>query len=661
MMRHPLLQVVLLLFICGTVAGPAYACNYDEIKKKNSPPVVVVRELPKKGEGAWQTYTVATSEGENDKWEPLRINVSYENLKEDKYCVKEKQELKHILTGQIVQCAIYEVIDEIKKNTITNKILPEAIKLHTDRLLVQRIKTPWKVPDMKEHTVCSHFTSPGDRASHGVQDADFLLYVAAGPRDDFASATWAVTCAIDDQTKRPVVGAMNIDPSKIHFTRENVRFIAHQLAHALGFDYENMMKEVLKNGEKKTQTVVKSAKVLEEAREHYGCNDLQEVELERTAVGEPTSHWNRRNTKDELMSMVSTDGSIEGIGYYTALTIASFEDLGFYRGNFKMAEPMSWGYKANCKFLEATCKEKDKPVADGNSCSPYPAGSCTSDRLGVAKCVEPKNGNPSCPILKLNTEVYCDITFGLPKNWPGLHGEYSWCLDSDALTFNDDKGKSVTINGMCAAVECSDDGVVKVQLKKDGEWYNCPKEGVESIPLNGTEYSTYVGKNIKCPKYDEVCTVRLNGSSRLRLQVEEQKQSTPTNEENAVNGTTDTTPSDLPSPTAVSDTQGLPTNTEDSDQRTTTTPTTAEPNNAHTTGSSTTDSTTPTATVNNNGKTTGSSTTDSTTPQVSVDQKNNTMNIEIVSWPGKDQSQATKVYPPLVLLVLFVLTLLISF
>ncbi|ORC89325.1 surface protease GP63, partial [Trypanosoma theileri] len=649
-MRHPLLQVVLLLFICGAVAGPAYACNYDEIKKKSGSPVVVVREVPKSGQGAWQTYTVATSEGNenDDKWEPLRINVSYENLKEDKYCVREKQELRDMLNGETVPCAPYEVIDEKKKNTITNKILPEAIKLHTDRLLVQRIKTPWKVPKFNESSVCSNFTSPGDHTSQDVQDADFLLYVAAGPRDDYASATWAVTCAIDGQTNRPMVGAMNIHPMHADFTRAYVRFIAHQLAHALGFDYERMKwRGVTRDSSRheKDRVLIDSEKVLEKAKEHYNCDKLTEVELEHKAKGVTTSHWNLRNTKDELMSMHTSTGAIEGIGYYTALTIASFEDLGFYKGNFNMSEPMSWGYHAGCEFLKATCKEKDKPVADGKSCSPYKAGSCTSDRLGVAKCVSSnrKNGNPICPILKLNDSFYCTATrWGIPNYWPGLHGDNSWCLDADDLTFNSDKGESVTINGMCTAVDCSDDGVVKVQLKKDGEWYNCPKEGGEIIPLNGTDKLSYVSGSIKCPKYDEVCTLRFNGSSRLRLQVEEEKQNTPATEENVVNGTTDTTASDLPPSTAVSDNQSLPTNTEDSDHRTTTTPTTAEPNNAHTTGSSTTDSTTPTATVNDNGKTTGSSTTDSTTPQVSVDQKNNTMNIEIVSWPGKDQSQATK-------------------
>ncbi|ORC89985.1 surface protease GP63, partial [Trypanosoma theileri] len=247
MMRHPLLQVVLLLFICGAMAGPAYACNYDEIKEKSGPPVVVVREVPKKGEGTWQAYTVATSEGENDKWEPLRINVSYENLKEDKYCVNKDEKRRDFLDGEEQNCVSIDLMNEEKKKRLTDEIVPEAIKLHTDRLLVQRIKTPWKVPNLRDHAVCSHFTSPDDHTSQDVQDADYLLYVAAGPNKKLWSSPWAVTCAIDEQTKRPMVGAMNIHPVYTDFTRANVRFIAHQLAHALGFDYKNMMKEELKD------------------------------------------------------------------------------------------------------------------------------------------------------------------------------------------------------------------------------------------------------------------------------------------------------------------------------------------------------------------------------------------------------------------------------
>ncbi|ORC77399.1 surface protease GP63, partial [Trypanosoma theileri] len=186
------------------MAGPAYACNYDEIKEKSGPPVVVVRELPKKGEGAWQAYTVSTSnkENSNEGWEPLRIKVSYEDLKSDKYCVKEKEKRMDFLNGESADCHAHDIMLRGKEEAIKNEILPKAIKLHTDRLLVQRMKTPLQVPKFSKPSVCSHFTIPGDRAPYGVENADFLLYVAAGPSKKLTSFTWAVTCAIDDQSKR---------------------------------------------------------------------------------------------------------------------------------------------------------------------------------------------------------------------------------------------------------------------------------------------------------------------------------------------------------------------------------------------------------------------------------------------------------------------------
>ncbi|ORC84355.1 surface protease GP63, partial [Trypanosoma theileri] len=63
---------------------------------------------------------------------------------------------------------------------LLNKILPAAINLHSDILLVKQLETPFKVPDFGK-TLCSHFTVPTTHISEGVEDAYMVLYVAVGP------------------------------------------------------------------------------------------------------------------------------------------------------------------------------------------------------------------------------------------------------------------------------------------------------------------------------------------------------------------------------------------------------------------------------------------------------------------------------------------------
>lgn len=42
---------------------------------------------------------------------------------------------------------------------------------------------------------------------------------------------------------------------------------------------------------------------------------------------------------------------------YSRITLALMEDTGWYRANYSMAQPLSWGLKAGCDFVLKSCKE----------------------------------------------------------------------------------------------------------------------------------------------------------------------------------------------------------------------------------------------------------------------------------------------------------------
>ncbi|RNC41082.1 putative surface protease GP63, partial [Trypanosoma cruzi] len=98
------------------------------------------------------------------------------------------------------------------------------------------------------------------------------------------------------------------------------------------------------------------------------------------------SHWGRRNAKDELMA------SFVVSGYYTAITMALFTDLGYYKANFEMAEPMSWGSGAGCALLT------DKCVTDGATL--YPDMFCTDSSDATLRCTSDRQSLGTCAIYQ---------------------------------------------------------------------------------------------------------------------------------------------------------------------------------------------------------------------------------------------------------------------
>jgi leishmanolysin-like peptidase len=42
---------------------------------------------------------------------------------------------------------------------------------------------------------------------------------------------------------------------------------------------------------------------------------------------------------------------------YSRITLALMEDTGWYRANYSMAQPLSWGKDFGCDFAMKSCKE----------------------------------------------------------------------------------------------------------------------------------------------------------------------------------------------------------------------------------------------------------------------------------------------------------------
>ncbi|EKF26205.1 surface protease GP63, putative, partial [Trypanosoma cruzi marinkellei] len=188
----------------------------------------------------------------------------------------------------------------------------------------------------------------------------------------------------------------------------SVRVAAHEIAHAPGFSQSSVDEKSIKTSESvvrgKRRRMVAGDQVKAKAQAHFDCNSLEGMELEDEdgALTRDIPHWKERHARDELMAPTV------GAGYYTALTMAVFADMGYYRVNWSMAEPMSWGNRSGCDFLQTKCNKTEKLDTK------YPHMFCDANDNETLRCTSDRRHVGRAPQASLKTRGLLRIrTFAL--------------------------------------------------------------------------------------------------------------------------------------------------------------------------------------------------------------------------------------------------------
>ncbi|EAN98730.1 putative surface protease GP63 [Trypanosoma cruzi] len=525
-MRRPLFTTIITLFLlqllgcsigCLALSPTAHHCMYDEIMKKASlPKPTMVRELPRKGRGTWQTYTASTEEDDSGVWAPIRIMVSEKDLNDpSKYCTN-IGEPRPTFLGFDKECQLHDILTSRTRAELLQNIFPAAIKLHSDRLSVRPNSSPLIVPRSIKESHCKHFTVPEEHYTTGVENADAVIYLAAGTHFPFA-----VSCLAAEKDVRPTVGAMSFSISGLHHSWFAVRVIAHELAHVLGFNYEqmraqNMLSSISTNSFQQKKGIVTSVLTKQKAVEHYNCESLEGMPM-RDEHGDNLrmhSHWDQRYAKDDLMSSMVTSGA----GFYTAVTMAAFADMGFFKVNFSMAETMNWGKGVGCNFVnQKQCMPDDYKNYPEMFCHRNTSDTrryCTSDRVQLGICSS--FSDDQCLFIQPMGFGSCRDTTSI------LHGSRmgtsSWCLDGESLKVNEEvletEPQVISVGGVCVEVFCGRKEV-SVRYLGDDDWHECP-EGGKIFPANTSV--DFAEGYIKCPRYEDVCTITPSGRSGIPFQ-----------------------------------------------------------------------------------------------------------------------------------------------
>ncbi|ORC83661.1 surface protease GP63, partial [Trypanosoma theileri] len=149
--------MLFLLLLPNCVSGLAALrddrCTYDTTVWKNMrnktiytpSSVSIVRELPQSGKSSVSLYTTTTAtttttntavKSEEEGWMPIRIHVSSEEL--DRAMRRCSSGVIGSLHRHSPSCRDGNVVTPQKRDILLNELLPAAITLHSERLLVVR-------------------------------------------------------------------------------------------------------------------------------------------------------------------------------------------------------------------------------------------------------------------------------------------------------------------------------------------------------------------------------------------------------------------------------------------------------------------------------------------------------------------------------------------
>ncbi|KAI6201285.1 hypothetical protein M3Y96_00825600 [Aphelenchoides besseyi] len=302
------------------------------------------------------------------------------------------------------------------------------------------------IPEYHLHKCLSRTRSTEHERSIRPVLTNFILYVSAVNSTrcrDVNTVAYAVHCQ-QESTNRPIAGNVNICPNALstrpHDQELLISTIKHEIAHALVFsdalfpDFpSNPIKTFerdwpLKNGQvvKRRHHVVTSKRVVEEVRRHFNCSSLLGAELEdQGGFGTSLVHWEKRLFENEAMTGTHTQDPI-----YSRITLALFEDSGWYDVSYDAAEVLDFGRNLGCDFAKMTCGEWiRKQNKRGLPIAPY----CQLPKhdgkrsLAVTRCSSARNALSFCNLVPYKLELvpyyqYFDRLSGIASSQIAFYG-----------------------------------------------------------------------------------------------------------------------------------------------------------------------------------------------------------------------------------------------
>lgn len=363
---------------------------------------------------------------------------------------------------------------------------------------------------------------------NGVYDADVVIIPQVLNEQQLGEGVEAaaVVCLLGAESRRPVLGALLLG-AQYDFSKKNAfeymkSVLLHEITHILVFSpslysYYKGYSTVTQRGyiRNRTSTFLITPKVVEAARKHFNCSTLIGVELEdQGGSGTAGAHWEARTMLGEYMI-----ATVYGETVISEMTLALFEDSGWYKVNYYSGGLFRYGKNQGCDFLNQKCVTNGKSnfkefctTLDSQMCLPnhISRGFCYMDRFEYVEEQYQYFSRANvggfypadyCPVPYENQDqayIQGNCKVGITYPDSGLRneviGDKSVCVDSSLS-----QSGYVNYRGTCYPIECDYDKkqfMIKVGNTSVACGLGMPvKQGVEGY--NGV---------INCPDFSRVCT-----------------------------------------------------------------------------------------------------------------------------------------------------------
>ena len=201
-------------------------------------------------------------------------------------------------------------------------------------------------------------------------DADLFLIVSLDSIGNSQARAYPIIN--DKNNKRPILGVVELNIGIDTYTKNHIIYISnlllHEISHILAFnidlfpyfnkDLEKTIYNIEIDGRKRIY--LRTPKVIEKAEKHFNAECIFGVELESQGDdGTAGSHWEARIMLGDLM-----------IGYdypeivISDITLAVFEDSGWYKVNYYTGGLFKTGKNEGYNFLLGNCVNKDNGISN---------------------------------------------------------------------------------------------------------------------------------------------------------------------------------------------------------------------------------------------------------------------------------------------------------
>ena len=401
------------------------------------------------------------------------------------------------------------------------KYLQAGYKYFSNSLKVHQITSAakWDELYLTDYDYCSDYE---DYKGRTINNTDYLLVIQEIDDSESSAIAMAGPCAYDPATDQPIAGVliMNLAQMLGSTSEQLVMIFTHELAHAFGFSSSSFKHFRKSNGEKysesemfevqsirglEDQVFIKTPNVLKRARAAFDCETLPGLQIENQGgSGSAGSHWESRVMRTELMNPQLVSKNV----VYSDLTLALFEDSGWYKPDYGYSSSINFGYMKGCAFHYKKCIVDEKPLFH-EFCTNTAATLCSASHLEKGKCKIVDYGKDLDEDYQYFTDPeiggnaftdYCPLVSSAEScrgsNRANVEYGEKFCDDCRCIEGNFGLSSSTSsLRASCHEVDCVD-GVVVISVS--GTKVYCEQDG-QMMQVEG-----FKGK-LKCPNYNTIC------------------------------------------------------------------------------------------------------------------------------------------------------------